>query len=195
MGQEKNNNQSVVITIILCLLVLVLGGYIVYDKFLSTKDEEIDNNIITETSYTISTIAGLYEYKGDSTGENTARIYLADDGTFMYWLPYPTPYGFAGNYYIEANTIILNASFQVSGGMSIQPLDEEKINNQNIDKNHKMTIDENGNLSESVAMTNETQAITGYTKKSADEATSYLNSNGSFEKWLTEGYYKNSKAQ
>ena len=45
MEKEKNNNGLVVIIVILCLLVLSLVGYIVYDKVLSRNDK-INNNLV-----------------------------------------------------------------------------------------------------------------------------------------------------
>ena len=50
--EKKKNNALIVLVVILCLMVLGLGGYIVYDKVLSNKSDETDktNNTINNDS-------------------------------------------------------------------------------------------------------------------------------------------------
>ena len=58
LENQKNNGGLIALVIVFCLLVLGLGGYIVYDKVLSNKETPIDNsdsnNTDNNSSNTIS---------------------------------------------------------------------------------------------------------------------------------------------
>ena len=51
--EKKKNNSLIILVVILCLLVLGMGGYIVYDKVLSNKeniDEQQNDNLTNQTN-------------------------------------------------------------------------------------------------------------------------------------------------
>ena len=51
MEQEKNNKGVIALVVVLCLIVLGLGGYIVYDKVLCSKENPTpENNITSDNS-------------------------------------------------------------------------------------------------------------------------------------------------
>lgn len=131
---ERENRNLKVLVVILCILVLGLGGYFVYDKMLSddTNNEiQNDNNKIEiecEESYTYEDIEGYYsgnifaenlESMSDdgSYGENVSySLYLWKDGIFKYSYSAYAPEGWIGNYIIDGNTIILNYLYKTNSG-------------------------------------------------------------------------------
>lgn len=80
MENQKNNGGLVALVIILCLLVLGLGGYIVYDKALSNKSDDInqtkteDSNITLKTDDTKDWVYDA-EYKYDNKYTEYTREY------------------------------------------------------------------------------------------------------------------------
>ena len=68
MESSKNNSSLYVLVGILLVLVLILGGYIVYDKVLSSKKIVTDNNVnnITERDNSSETQSNQTNEKGDS---------------------------------------------------------------------------------------------------------------------------------
>ena len=204
LENQKNNGGLIALVIVLCLLVLGLGGYIIYDKFISLEDNQVENNNtndvgnnnLDEKVYTMSSVYGLYEHEVGTYGDGNktyARIYLDENGTFMYWLPYPTPVGYAGNYYIENNKVVLNILFQTSGGMLFYPYSDGQITEQGIDQNHTLTVDESGNLSEVTPISKNSELISSYTKQNNETTKSFVESMGSLVKWLNDGYYHNNQ--
>lgn len=120
---------SKILIIILILLVLGLGGYIVYDKIITKENEEITENEIDkdntkenevietkEVSYNYSDIKGLYEGKNNSS---LIHLYLEDDGTFVYDMQSSTHGSFLGNYIIENNQLKLNTIFWEGNGAGL----------------------------------------------------------------------------
>ena len=55
MENQKRNTGLYVIVSILCVLVLLLGGYIVYDKVLSNKETPTENNVTNNDNTTNNT--------------------------------------------------------------------------------------------------------------------------------------------
>ena len=72
MEEQKNNKGLIIIICVLCVLVLALGGYIVYDKINDNKEtnierEQIDDNIQTDNTTTeTNNIPSLQEIYNDS---------------------------------------------------------------------------------------------------------------------------------
>ncbi len=127
----EKNKGLVVSVIVLLIAVLLLGGYIIYDKFFDNKS---DNKVITEKiikdnksemKYEISNIKGYYTYEnGKNTSESEYEKYeltLLDNGLFVYTLENVTSNTIIGNYYIDGNNIILNYLYDsgIIGGPSL----------------------------------------------------------------------------
>ena len=60
MEQEKNNSGLIALVIILCLLVLGMGGYIVYDKKISDKEIPTNETTNNEISNNQSSVGNNY---------------------------------------------------------------------------------------------------------------------------------------
>ena len=127
----EKNKGLVVSVIVLLAAVLLLGGYIIYDKFF---DHKSDNKVITEKiikdnksemKYKISNIKGYYTYEnGKNNSESEYEKYeltLLDNGLFVYTLENVTSNTIIGNYYIDGNNIILNYLYDsgIIGGPSL----------------------------------------------------------------------------
>ena len=81
MGKERNNSGLIVLVVVLFLLVLGLGGYIIYDKVLSNKittektnngnsndkSTNIDND---KTSYKMGDLVKLSKFSNNNTDSN-----------------------------------------------------------------------------------------------------------------------------
>ena len=156
---------SKILIIILLLLVLGLGGYIIYDKIITKENEEITENEIDkdntkenevvetkEVSYTYQEIKGLYEGK---SGPSTIHIYLEDDGTFVYVMSSTAYSTYLGNYIIENNQLKLNTIFWEGNGAGLGVSKEDQrlillsINsdgsltetqNNQVDRNEQITL-------------------------------------------------------
>lgn len=153
---EKKNTRLIVLVIILCLLVLGLGGYIVYDKVLTKDNNNIGasntdsvDNISNEKFYSYENVSGLYTYTAKTFEEGTDnefipiyKLFLYDNGTFFYLRPSRTPVGVVGNFIIKDDKILLNYWYNWSSG--IQKMDDKsiKINSLVISKNDTL-IDSN----------------------------------------------------
>ena len=142
---EKENRNLKVLVIILCVLLLGLGGYFFYDIVLSddgniTTNKQNDttlaqnNNIELETNcekdYSYEEVEGYYS--GNIYAENLEGLdgngvlglgtnvgyylYLWKDGTFKYSYSAYAPLGWIGNYIIDGNTIILNYWYSTTSG-------------------------------------------------------------------------------
>ena len=133
----KNQKGNAVIATILAIVVLLLAGYIVYDKVLLQKEnintqKEENNTNIEETignnekeiiyveknnDYTYDKMTGFYKYKDE---ESSYILYLWENGTFMYEYSnefYPS--GVMGNYTIVDDKILLNYMFTTGSDASI----------------------------------------------------------------------------
>ena len=125
MENKKNNNGLIALVIVLCLLVLGLGGYIVYDKVLSNKTLEGNNtNSNNQDSSTVT-------LKADSAKD---WVYDAD-----YNLPTnkESYYGFSDHSrLVKASDLIvpyinINSSDATKANQEIYKLYEQLINTFN----------------------------------------------------------------
>ena len=117
--ENKSTGKTVVI-IILVLLVLGLGGYIVYDKMLSKESAEtkesaktekkVENQTITESK---KSIAGSYIYDGKFTAnpDLTAHLELKlnEDNTFILYEATTDAMAFKGTYTLNNSKLMLYA--------------------------------------------------------------------------------------
>ena len=99
MEKEKNNSGLIALVIVLFLLVLGLGGYIVYDKVLSNKetptnntDNEInentntsDTNIVENTDVSVRTYR-FFGYTTNGSPDMYTTLKLYSDGTYTLYL-------------------------------------------------------------------------------------------------------------
>lgn len=152
--------------VVLVLLVIGLGGYIVYGKVVDKDKESTDSKVEvkenttttkeeTVKKYTYKEIAGNYYFETDAKIADMpgamARFYLVLDerGTFNYrYTNGNSPMGILGNYIIENNKITLNYIFETNGGAGIAYKEGSKI----IDINNNELID-NDSLVESISGT------------------------------------------
>ena len=135
---EKNNSKGgLVIGIligIIIMLVVGIGLFVTNTVSFKANSNDLESGNVTEdsessnksnNSYTYSQMKGLYTYESNDNNENgelapvVNKLYLYEDGRFVYMLPVRTPYGYIGNYVIENNKIILNYEYQISGGSSL----------------------------------------------------------------------------
>ncbi len=149
--ENKSTGKTVAI-IILLLAVLGLGGYIIFDKVLNTKEEPTiveDNAKTNETSiqtYNYNDVKGLYTYTGQQVhseandGNITPKyeLYLYENGMFYYNYAYLAGEGKIGNYTIVNNTIVLNNLFDTHSDVSLTT-----TNGTNA-----LTINEDGSLTD-----------------------------------------------
>lgn len=169
---------SKVLVTILILLVLGLGGFIVYDKVLkdntttndiskkeATKNNETtiekENNKDEKNTYTYQEIKGLYEGKWASW---TIHLYLEDDGTFVYDEQSSTHGSCLGNYIIEDNQIKLNSLFWEGNGAGLGVSSEdERLILLSINSDGSLTETQNNqfNRNEQIALT-KTEATPEY---------------------------------
>lgn len=147
-----------ILLVVLVLIIIGLGGYIIYDK---TIEKDVSNNEINskeelkketeekieeeiqEKEYTYNELAGNYYFETDAKIDvmpgAMARFYLVLDekGTFNYtYSSGNNPMGILGTYTIEDNSIILNYAYSTNGGSGIEKFTGTK----------KLEIDENSNL-------------------------------------------------
>lgn len=88
MKGEKSNKLLVILVVIFALTTLILGGYIAYDKFVSSKDKKSDevtcNN--SNVSINLNQLEKYKNYNDNSYGDidyfysNEIRVYLSADG-------------------------------------------------------------------------------------------------------------------
>ena len=138
--------KNIIITI-LVILVLGLGGYLVYDKAL-VKEEKNDTNVedkVEEKTYTYKDVAGNYYYEQDAGIKEMPGLMdhfgliLDEDGTFSYgYFRDGGGYRIIGNYMIDGNIITLNyIAASYGGGI-------EEI----LDKTHTLIINEDKSITD-----------------------------------------------
>ena len=159
---EEQKNKSLVLIVILFLLVLGLGGYIVYDKVLSNKEVTQTENKVEDNaqldktnikSYSYNDIKGAYEYTGQKVYDESRnvnitpeyKLYLYENGMFYYNYNTQPGGGKIGNYIINNNTIILNNLFVTNMDVALTVINETntlKINEDGslIDNNQPISI-------------------------------------------------------
>ena len=141
--------KNVIITI-LAILVLGLGGYLIYDKVLveETKDTNVEEKVEEvkeEKIYTYEELAGNYYYEKDAEVEEMPglmdRFYLVlgKDGTFTYAHRRDTQSGVIGNYMIDGNVITLNYIGSTNNGAGIGEV---------LDKTHTLIINEDKSITD-----------------------------------------------
>ncbi|MGM9882465.1 MAG: hypothetical protein ACI31S_06485 [Bacilli bacterium] len=134
---ERKNTGLKVLVVILTILVIALGGFIIYDKVL--KEETIEPDILDdidnkEIIYNYSDIKGLYtahetvNIDGLEEAQNASyTLYLWENGTFKYEYGVFAPMGVIGNYTIVDDEIRLNYLFQTSSDVSLTPIEGDKV--------------------------------------------------------------------
>ena len=111
-----------VVIVILVILVLGMGGYLVYNKAIDkdVKEESNTNKTeikLTNKEYTYKELAGNYYFETNANFDEIPelkvmfRLVLDENGTFNYQHASQIPEGFLGNYIIDGNKIILNYTF------------------------------------------------------------------------------------
>ena len=118
---EKKNTGLIVLVVVLSLLVVGLGGYIVYDKILNNgiSDNGNADNIKDDDSHTynFSIMEGYYfKQENDTNGESSYGLYLLANGMFKIRYAGMAPYGYIGNYTIENDILTLNYWFKFNSG-------------------------------------------------------------------------------
>ena len=129
MKEEKGKN--IIIGALLCIIILLIAAIILLLTNKSTfkkSNTNEDNTQTVETTYTYKEIKGLYSYKGnlqkDDYGNDYRedyRLYLYENGTFIYNNYTLGPHGHIGNYIIVDNTIKLNYLYGTVGGTGMFP--------------------------------------------------------------------------
>lgn len=125
---ENKNMELKVLVVILCILVLGLGGYILYDKVLNEDtnmpniDNKIDNNENNDSdlnnqlqcSKTVSEISGRYKDETDYI-----HLELYKNGVFVYTFNKYAESGSMGNYVVDGDKIILTYWFNTGSDVSL----------------------------------------------------------------------------
>lgn len=136
--------------VILLVVILGLGGYLVYDKVLvkETEDADVEEKVEVleeEKIYTYEELAGNYYYEKDAEVEEMPglmdRFYLVlgKDGTFTYAHRRDTQSGVIGNYMIDGNVITLNYIATTNNGAGIGEI---------LDKTHTLIINEDKSITD-----------------------------------------------
>lgn len=125
---------------VLIVLVLVLGGYIVYDKVISNNEEEKtvekeENKEVEkeEVTYSYKEIAGAYhgsvavEIEDWPEAKIGYTLYLWENGTFSYRWAMNAHGTIHGNYIIEDNKIVLNYLYETNTGTGIFPIEGDGV--------------------------------------------------------------------
>ncbi len=133
MENQKNNSGLIALVIVLFLLVLGLGGYIIYDKVLSTKETHIEDNStnddksnqeINQKNITLANLYGTYKYDYEYTNDYGNKVHLElelslnSDGTATYlesdgYVADKT----RGTYTYENNKIIYTRQYHVASNI------------------------------------------------------------------------------
>ena len=119
---ENKNTGLKVLVAILIILVLSLGGFIVYDKFINTKpvekieekEEKEETEVEEKKTYDYSTVKGVYTFKGSEDANGDYDIYilsLNEDGLYHYQAMRYAERGTMGHYVIVNDEIRLNQLF------------------------------------------------------------------------------------
>lgn len=119
----RKNTGLIVLVIILSIFVILLGGYIVYDKVLDVDSDVIDNGNndynVFET-YDFNSLEGYYFETVNNAGLGgglSFSLYLLKDGIFKLGLPDFVPHGYIGNYTINGDVLTLNYWFSYGSGV------------------------------------------------------------------------------
>ena len=117
----EKNKGLVVSVIVLLIAVLLLGGYIIYDKTnsndvkITKKVENVKETDDKKVKYTYKSIAGVYKFTSNPYGEENESddftLSLFENGVFHYEQSRMVNSGFFGNYTINNNKINLNYIF------------------------------------------------------------------------------------
>ncbi len=117
----EKNKGLVVSVIVLLAAVLLLGGYIIYDKTnsndvkITKKVEDVKETDDKKVKYTYKSIAGVYKFTSNPYGEENESddftLSLFENGVFHYEQSRMVNSGFFGNYTINNNKINLNYIF------------------------------------------------------------------------------------
>ena len=117
----EKNKGLVVSVIVLLAAVLLLGGYIIYDKTnsndvkITKKVENVKETDDKKVKYTYKSIAGVYKFTSNPYGEENESddftLSLFENGVFHYEQSRMVNSGFFGNYTINNNKINLNYIF------------------------------------------------------------------------------------
>ena len=117
----EKNKGLVVSVIVLLVAVLLLGGYIIYDKTnsndvkITKKVENVKEADDKKVKYTYKSIAGVYKFTSNPYGEENESddftLSLFENGVFHYEQSRMVNSGFFGNYTINNNKINLNYIF------------------------------------------------------------------------------------
>lgn len=142
-------NKNIFIVILL-VLILGLGGYLVYDKVLvkEEKDDNVEEKLeetADEKVYTYEEIAGKYYFEIEAEIKEMPglkdRFYLVlgNDGTFTYAYRRDAHGGVIGNYMINGNVITLNYIASTNNGAGIGEI---------LDKTHTLIINEDKSITD-----------------------------------------------
>ena len=135
MENQKNNNGLIALVIVLFLLVLGLGGYIVYDKILTNKETPVENNVtnvdesnqeINQNNISLANLYGTYKYDYEYTNSYGNKVHLKleltlnSDGTAIY----SESDGYAadktrGTYTYENNKITYTRQYHVASNVDV----------------------------------------------------------------------------
>lgn len=112
----KKNRRFSIAVMVLGGVILVLGGYLVYDVFFKSE----------ATIYTYHDLQGLYTYTTETIAEDTGDeytafydLYLDENGTFTYRMGTGAPSGYIGNYVIKDDALVLNYWFRTNSGAGL----------------------------------------------------------------------------
>ena len=193
--KKKKNNTWIIV--VLVILVLGLGGYLIYDKVIDKigkeevkEESDKQNEIIEQKEYTYESIKGLYKNTTETTMNvddekinlvASYNLYLYDNGTFNYRYGTMTRMGYIGNYIIKDNTIILNYLFSTGNDMGISVTNGSKT----------LIINEDGSITDNKQdLTTLSLTSIILEKTTANEENEFLNEND-FSKVLNDYYISN----
>ena len=126
--EKKNNKTLLIICILFGLIILGLGGYLVYDKFIANDEEtkESDKKDDEEKKISKKDLLGTYRYEDSNSDTEGCGVYdsvalsLMDDNTFVFEMIYSCSESaeYTGTYKYEDGKLSFNATHFYGEDMS-----------------------------------------------------------------------------
>lgn len=152
-SKKKTSGKNKGLLVILCILIIALGGVFVTlllnrdNKTEKAKNTKTDTNKIEKTTFEEET----YFVYNDENGY-FGYIIFESDGKYNYSYIFEAAYGNAGTYYIEKDKIVLNTEYDTGTGSPYKNTDKKEIDYTNKNtltfdnkKYNKITKEEFGN--------------------------------------------------
>ena len=142
---RSNSKGGLVVGILIGIIIMLIVGIglfatntISFSSKTDNNDSESGNvtaqNNNSNESYTYAKIKGVYTFESEKfdgvNGKDSRvayKLFLYENGTFVYYKAYAINQGEIGNYTIDGNKILLNVLFYTGSDMAIQVIEKEDL--------------------------------------------------------------------